>query len=272
VPALAVGAGCAGWWDEVTSRDFTCKSLFVKEDPLVVLRDSRDGDKRAKALRALREPTQTGGSPEDQETVLKILTSAAATERSPLCRLAAIEALGHFKDPRAVQGLIDAYYAVGERPTDEAGKAAELYAAGGLRLDELGSAFAPDVITRIQCQVMTSLGKTGHPQALELLTTVVKEPRAEGQARQQAVDVRIAAARALGNFSHYQATESLVRVLKEEKDAALRTSAHQSLQAATGKKLPPDARAWEELLQQGEQAAPKEPSGVQRVLGMFQGQ
>ena len=59
-----------------------------------------------------------------------------------------------------------------------------------------------------------------------------------------------AAARALGKFSHYQATEALVRVMQNEKDIALRDRAHESLQIATGKKLPPDAKEWEQLLHQ----------------------
>ena len=52
VPAclvLALGAGgCAESWDEVSSRDFTIKSWFsAPPDPLVVLSQSQDGDKRA---------------------------------------------------------------------------------------------------------------------------------------------------------------------------------------------------------------------------------
>ena len=38
---------------------------FVKPDPLVVLRDSSDGDERAKALRALQEPKPNGGTDAD---------------------------------------------------------------------------------------------------------------------------------------------------------------------------------------------------------------
>ena len=61
---------------------------------------------------------------------------------------------------------------------------------------------------------------------------------------------RFAAARALANFSHYQATEALMQVLKTERDVALRDRAHESLQTATGKTLPPDPKAWEDLLHQ----------------------
>ena len=50
--------GCAGLWDDVTSRNFHLQALFVKPDPLVVLRDSTDGDDRAKAFRALQAENQ----------------------------------------------------------------------------------------------------------------------------------------------------------------------------------------------------------------------
>jgi HEAT repeat protein len=210
----------------VTSRDFSWKSWFNKPNPLIVLRDSSDGDQRAKALRALQEPKLYGGSDADQDAILQILTTAAAKEKQPLCRLAAIQSLGHFKDPRGLKGLTEAFYNA--------------------------SAFSPETATVIRCQALTAMGETGNPAAVELLARVVREPPAEGteNEKQQTIDVRIAAARALGKFSHYQATEALVRVMQTEKDIALRDRAYESLQAATGKKLPPDGKEWEQLLHQ----------------------
>jgi HEAT repeat protein len=218
--------GCSNFWDEVTSNDFSLNTYFNKPNPLVVLRDSQDGDKRAKALRALHEPKQYGGTDEEQEIVIKIVTTAAASERQPLCRLAAIQSLGGFKDPRAVQGLKEAFFNA--------------------------SAFAPDTATVLRCQALTALGNTHNPAAVDLLATVVREPRAEGpdQDKQQTLDIRIAAARALGNFSHYQATSALVDVLRSEKDVALRSRAHESLELATGKHLSEDPKEWDELLHQ----------------------
>src|SRR5207237_1024580 len=179
-----IASGCAGFWDDVTSRDFTWNTMFTKPNPLLVLRDSSDGDKRAKALRALHEPKQSGGSDAEQDAVLNILNTAAATEKQPLCRLAAIESLGHFKDPRAVKGLTEAFYNAG--------------------------AFSQETATVIRCQALTALGETRNPIAVELLARVVREPPGEGTdlEKQQTLDVRIAAARALGKFSHYQATEA----------------------------------------------------------------
>ncbi|MCI0455957.1 MAG: HEAT repeat domain-containing protein [Gemmataceae bacterium] len=237
--------GCAGFWDEVTSRDFHVKALFVKPDPLIVLRDSNDGDERARALRALQEPKAHDGTDEEQDAIVQILTTAAVSERQPLCRLAAIQTLGRFQDPRAVQGLVDAFYQA--------------------------SSFSPETTTVLRCQAVTALGKTGNPAAVELLARVVREPPAEGteQEKQQTLDVRIAAARALGNFSQQQSTEALVRVLQTEKDVALRDRAHESLQLVTGKELPPDAKAWEDFLQQTVEKDVAEQRTKEKILGAF---
>src|SRR5258707_1423282 len=106
--------------------------------------------------------------------------------------MAAIQSLGTFKDPRAVQGLIDAYYHA--------------------------DSFPPDTYTVLRCQTVAALGETRNPAAVELLAKVVREPPTEGseQERQQAMDVRIAAARALRNFTRHQRTETLRRWLQSE--------------------------------------------------------
>jgi HEAT repeat protein len=236
--------GCANFWDDVTSREFSMSGFFVKPNPLLVLRDSPDGDKRARALRALHEPKENGGTDADQEAVLKILATAASSEKQPLCRLAAIQSLGHFKDPRAVEGLVNAFYN-----------------AGG---------FGPETITVIRCQALTALGETKSSAAVELLAKVVREPPAEGATldKQLTLDVRIAAARALANFSHYQATEALLQVMRNEKDVALRDRAHESLQIATGKKLQPDDQTWEEVLHQANDKA-GEPSKKTKLVGWW---
>src|SRR5205814_730613 len=149
-----LACGCANYWDDVTSRDFSWSGMFTKPNPLMVLRDSPDGDRRAMALTALREPKQYGGSDAEQDAIMNILVTAASTEKQPLCRLAAIESLGHFKDPRAVKGLTDAFYN-----------------SGG---------FSPETTTVIRCQALTALGQTGNPGAVDLLARVVREPPAEG--------------------------------------------------------------------------------------------
>ena len=219
--------GCAGFWDDVTSRDFHVKDWFRKPDPLTVLRESSDGDKRVNALRALREPAQNGGSSDEQDMVLKLLAAASVNERHERCRLAAVQSLGRFQDPRAVEALKLAY--------------------------ERAGTFPPEQATRIRCQTLTALGQAGNADAVDFLVRVVRQPpidpvKGSEKEKQLALDERIAAARALGNFRQYQATEALLEVLQREKDVALRDRAHESLQAATGKSLPRDAKAWEEFL------------------------
>jgi HEAT repeat protein len=215
--------GCAGLWDEVTSRDFHVRNLFVQPDPFVVLRESTDGDHRAKALRALGERKYAEGN---MDAVLQQLTQSATTERQPLCRLAAIQTLGLFHDPRAVQALTAAFENAGTFPQETA--------------------------NILRCQALASLGQTGHADAGAMLVRVVSQPatRASEQDKQQTLDERIAAARALENIRHPQAAEALVRVLRSEKDVALRNRAHESLESLTGKSLPPDAPEWETVLTQ----------------------
>ena len=124
----------------------------------------------------------------------------------------------------------------------------------------------------IRAQAMTALGETRNPAAVELLARVVREPPAEGpdSDRQLTLDVRVAAARALANFTEYQATEALLHVLQTERDVALRDCAHKSLQAATGKDLPLDAKQWEVVLRQGNGQNTLADQGKKpKVLGIF---
>jgi HEAT repeat protein len=226
--------GCAGFWDDITSTDFEFKSLYAKPNPLVVLRESTDGDKRAKALRALQEPSQHKGTPQDQELVVKVLSTAAVSEHTALARMAAIQSLSKFKDPRATQALIAAY-----------GEAYGYRTTVGDRVT-----YPAETATLLRCQTLRALGEQRNPEAVKLLVTVLKQPKAAGPDfdRQLVMDERIAAARALGNFKLPQGELALLDVLKTEKDVALRDRAYESLESATGKKLPPDAKAWDELL------------------------
>ena len=164
--------GCRGALDDFSFKDFEFRTAFTKPDPLVVLRDSTDGDKRAWALGVLTEPKLKGGSDKDQDAVVQILSQAAVSENHILCRLAAIQSLSHFKDPRAVEGLKEAYYRA--------------------------SSMTPENATVVRCAALTALGRTGSPAALDLLVKVVGEPPVKGDtvAAQQSLDLRIAAARA----------------------------------------------------------------------------
>jgi HEAT repeat protein len=232
LPLICVG--CANFWDEVTDRNFEFKSLWSKPNPLVVLNESADGTQRAKALRALREPNQFGGTQTDQETIVKIVTTAAVSEHTAVSRIAAIESLTKFRDPRATQALIAAYYA-----------------SDGYRTAQGDSVKYPgDMASMIRCQSLRALGEQGNPAAVEHLVTVLRQPAARGAEldRQMVMDERITAARALAKYNDPRAEEALLNVLRTEKDIALKDRAYESLQTATGKKLPPDPKAWEDAL------------------------
>jgi HEAT repeat protein len=221
--------GCANFWDEVTSRDFDVKSLWAaKPNPLVVLATDSDGNKRAKALRALHEPNQRGGTAKEQDAIVKILATAATADQQALCRLAAINSLAEFKDPRAAEALDRAF------------------------LDN--APFPPEINNVIKQQALAALGQTGSAVAQHRLILVANEPPPAADTslveKQQKMDLRLTALRSLGKFNHYEVTETLVKVLKAEKDVALRDRAQQSLVEVTGKQLPPDAKQWEDYLHQ----------------------
>jgi hypothetical protein len=252
IAGACVGLGGCVTWDDVTSRDFTVQGMFVRPDPIYVLNTSHDGDKRAKAFRSLREPLANEGTQKDQDAVVTILVYAAANDQQALCRIAAISALRDFKDPRAAEGLKEAYYRA--------------------------SSFPPESASVIRLEALNALGHTRNPAAIDLLVKVLREPPVEGPEadKQQKMDERIAAARALGNFKEYQATEALLKVLQTEKDVALRDCACQSLQNATGKKLPDDAKTWEEFLHAANQPngkpakpAADAPPQKSKFLGLF---
>jgi hypothetical protein len=232
-----VPLGCAGAWDQVLSRDFSFHDYFSPPDPLVVLRDDTDGDHRARALRRLGEPKLNGGTDKDQDFTVQLLTTAAAAERAALCRLAAIETLETYKDPRVVRGLEDAY--------------------------DRATSFPAETASIIRCRALEALGKVEQPAAVGILVRVLRAPPAAEQSteaeKQQTTDERTAAARALGHYQGSAVAEALVAVMKTEKDLALLDCAHASLQASTGKDFAADAKLWEDYLQN---AGKDQPTGV----------
>jgi HEAT repeat protein len=226
---LGASAGCNGpVWDEITSREYHFKDVFKpKPLPLEVLKESPDGDARARAFRALGERDWDAAEPQEREAILAILTTAVVNEHQSVARLEAIKVLARFNDPRAARALTDAYYKATRFPLETA--------------------------QVLMCQSLTGLGQTGHPDAIELLASVVREPpidpRDVTQAQRQN-DRKIAAARALGHFDEYQATEALLDVLRTAPPSyvALRNRANDSLQHITHQDFPPDAMVWADYL------------------------
>jgi HEAT repeat protein len=219
------------------------KDLWTKEEPLIVLRDSSDGHKRSKALAQLVEPAQNGGSKEEQELYVKILTKAAMEDRDPLCRLGAIRALGTYKDPRAARVLEDVYQQ---------------------RLP-----FTAEHNTVIRQQALAAVVQTGNPDSRTLLVRVARSPSGSVDSsltdRQQTQDERLTAIRGLAKYSQYESIETLVYIMEKEKDVALHDRAYESLKVATGKNLPDDPKAWRDMMQ-NPQLASHEPTVLERVM------
>jgi hypothetical protein len=240
---MLAGAGCVGFWDEVTSRNRDMKGYFHPPAPTVVLQNSSDGARRAKALRELPEPMQHGGTAKDQEAYIALMTRSAQQDFDPLVRLGAIRALAKSHDPRAVAILENAYY---QAPT-----------------------FTPEITSIVRQHVLSALEQTGNPDARQLLLRIAGnevEVTGTSQDQQQVLDERLTALRGLARFKQYDVTETLVRVLEREKDIALRDRAHRSLQAVTGKHLPPDAQAWRDFLSDPKNNHFHEPNVIQRVV------
>lgn len=254
--ALLGAGGCVTVWDELTSRERDMNYIFRRPDPLIVLRDSTDNARKAEALSRLKEPTSRGGTREEQELCIKVLARAALNEgqgdyepmsRDPLCRLSAIRVLGEYKDPRAVAILEKAY------------------------LDS--QPFTPELNAVIRQHCLVALEKTGNPDARHILIRAARQPNASPVSslaeRQQVLDEKLAAVRALGNYSQSDSVETLVYLLETDKDVAIRHCAHGSLKSATKKDLPADPKAWRDLLTRGPEAAPAEPNMIQRVAGLW---
>lgn len=222
---VALFTGCT-FSDVFTARFY--KELTSDPDPYDVLEKSTDGNKRAKALAKIQEPSRNGGSQEQQDLVVELLNHAASNEPEFWPRLNAIRAMSHFKDPRIVEGLMDAYYARSLKDYPQ----------------ESGH------ILRVS--VINAIGKIGHPNGMELLTAVLDQPpidpETSEQKKKQAHDERIAAAHALENFRSKESVALLNRVLEKERNVALRNRARQSLQVVQGIRPGSDAPVIEKVI------------------------
>lgn len=282
--ALAVAptglTGCASTWETVSGRDFRnapFKSMFRSKDPMVVLRTKTDGDARAKAMKNLKEPAAHKGSPAEQDEALHILGTAAASDPSPVLRAAAVDALGRFKDPRALPLLMTAYHKA-DGLDDAAKKAADrdadlvpVAARGATQPDPFAltgpTGFPPEFVVGVRARVLDALAASDRPEAVQFLASVAtgkmtKETDPDDQ------KVRVVAVRGLGRMRHKESVVALAQVLQSDgkKDILMADSAHKGLVDLTGKKLPPDPGKWAEVVQAGFEVQP-EPSGFRRVLG-----
>lgn len=277
--------GCAGTWDTISSRTFrkdplnTTYHLIRPEDPMAILRSDppRAGDERAKAMRRLKEPLANGLSQQDQDQIVDLLARSATTDASPVLRMAAIEALGRFEDPRAPGILMIAYQKAHGRaegtpdPMPESG----LQLAGGPngrtpgRLASLvpltgPTGFSPDTVEAIRCRSLESLGRTNRPEVVQFLGAVAAGPTMQSAPEgSDDREVRLAAIRGLAKCRQPEAVAVLSRVLAAEsgKDTAIVGRAHDGLVHLTGKRIPADPAKWNEVVQAGATIAP-EPTWV----------
>lgn len=246
IAAAASLAGCAAMDDfSWTQRNF---EVFVTpSDPLAALK-SEDPNLRKRALRAMPEPLRNGGTQKDQDAYVAALCQAAASDTTPLCRMAAINTLRQYRDPRAIEGLKEAYYRA--------------------------SSFHGEQATVLRRLALTALGESRDESAVELLVKVLREPPAEGPDvdRDARVQERIVAARALGHYQSYQAVSALVEAMGRAEDVGLQRVSHESLVTITREDLPPDARQWEEYLRRtsGRPITPRATwpgEGILRAVG-----
>jgi len=233
IACLLVGLpGCANFWDELLSSERDARYIFGinKPDPLVVIRDNdpskpnADGMRRAQALCQLREPLKNGGSAQDQEAYLNILGAAATTDREPLCRLAAIRALGKFQDQRAARLLEEVF-------------------------NQQKLPFTAEYNGMIRRESLVGLEQMHDPGSLPLLIRLARQPgppkKADRVDSAQTQDEKIIPIRALGKYREAEAVDALAFVMKTEKDIALRHRAHQSLEESTGKRWPDSFEEWQ---------------------------
>ena len=282
VGAIAAG-GCASGWDTVSSRRFRdapFKTMWGGgDDPMTVLRTSPVGDERARAMQKLTEPA-AGGQPADQDEAVQLLTQAATTDPSPWVRLAAVDALGRFKDPRAGEALVAAYVAAPGKPARTAADPPQgvIQTAGERRpvvtagLTDLRGpqGFPPDQVAGLRVRVLDAVAKHAQPAGVALLVRVADGRDLPADEDPLTRDlVRQAAVRNLGGVRQPEAVTALAKVLTAEsgRDITVATLAHDGLRSLTGKDLPADPAQWEAVVQAGAAVAPA-ANAVQRAVGL----
>lgn len=273
----AISSGCATTWDTMTSRKFRQKpfsTAFATEDPLTVMKTSVEGDERAGAMRRLKEPLAHGGTSTEQDEALQLLTTAAVSDPSPVVRVAAIDALGRFKDERTV-GILTSAFNNGDgvpagvaRPkairTNNPEDPAMLAARYSLR----GPVGFPDEVTSaIRSRAIAALASSGRPEGLSVIRDAAKNKGTIPVDR----DTQLAAVRGLAKMRSPESVVALVEVMKDEsgKDPAMTARARESLVSLTGKDYAADPAAWETAMRSGTATIVPEPTGIELVGAWF---
>lgn len=271
-----VGTGCADFRDRVSShrfREAPFKTIIRNDDPVQVLRNAPEGDDRVWAMQNLKEPILNGGSETDQAEIMQILGQTATTDRSGLCRLAAIETLSRFQDPRVPDLLTAAYQnATGEPPPQTTSPDGVVPVGLRTRLFARSTnSFTPETITSVQVKALEAMGQARSANGLNLLCEVAGTPVTRRELSPDEValpieevvnkfDIRLAAIRALANYvGESKPIPILVRILQVERDVALKNRAHESLMTITGQRFSHESEPWLEWM-----ASRSIPAGVEQ--------
>lgn len=270
--AVVCHLGCARTWDVVSSQRFRENpfgTMFASEDPITVLRNKVDGNLRADAMRRLTEPAKAGQGQAEQDEALQILWTAASTDPSPIVRVAAIDALGRFDDPRAVRMLVDAYQKADGVPSDPS-RVVNPDVTSAAAFDPITllgpTGFEPSFVATLRSRTVTALAGKQDAEAVTFLAKVATTDPV-GEDRQLDRDVRAAAVRGLGQMRSKEAVVALANVLKLEatRDVVLAQNAHQGLKDLTGKNLPADPEQWSQVVQAGVSVEPKGTGLIERI-------
>jgi hypothetical protein len=230
-----------GFWNDTRHR---MKLLFTPMNPYEVLQHSTDGDMRARAYRVVKEQGGImGGDQESQNKLLFLMMKGAREEKDSICRLAALERLGEFKDPRVKRFFLESMN--DKKPV--------LYAD-------------PDPLVR--AKALETLAHFDDPTVVPTLARAMNDPHP---------DASLVAIREMKRFRTPEATAALLDRLRteearkvRERNVALQHEIGDSLQAMTGQKLPPKAQAWEEYLVRGKvQDPPKEENSLIKLTTWF---
>jgi HEAT repeat protein len=273
--AAVAHVGCAGTWEAVSARKFReapLKSMFSSEEPISVLRNKVDGNERADAMRRLKEPAANGKPPAEQDEAMQILWTAATTDPSPIVRVAAIDALGRFTDPRAVGLLKDAYEKADGVPSDPA-KLATTDLTQVASVDDIAmlapTGFEPSFVATLRQRTITALAGKPSPEAVAFVAKVATTAPGASEQQQLDRDVRSAAVRGLGQMRSPEAVTALATVLKQEagRDVVLAQNAHEGLKTLTGKDLPADPEKWQAVIQPGGATVDPKPTNLIEQMG-----
>ena len=184
---------------------------------------------RVHAIQQFAMRSTHADSPEQRE-ITDQLARQMQVEPDPLVRQAAVSAIAEFRTPMAQQVL-------------EAGLADENRAVRVACCQALGR------------RAVAGVSDPGHNSVPSLANAL----RAEKD-----IDVRLAAAEALGKIKSPEAIQALVVAL-DDRDPALQYVGVQSMKAITGQDYGPDVQAWRSIATGGSPLPPQTPSLAERL-------